>query len=167
MTQWTPSAPSHRQRWSSAIKWAWSGAAMPVRLGRVTWHGRQNVLQLCPRPRAAGSLLAVRISRPAISWPCCRVIARLPARTIITQVHVDFCAIGSAVYNRSLAAFLIGAVHYSCYSCTNHSSPTRETAVNGHQITIGRSARRWRAQQRRCLAPRVWQWHTGLARHEG
>lgn len=38
--------------------------------------------------------------------------------SLITEVHVDFCSYGNAMYNRSLAAFLIGASDYDYYACT-------------------------------------------------
>ena len=35
-------------------------------------------------------------------------------------MHVDFCTPGSgAMYNRSLAAFLVGASEYAYYACTD------------------------------------------------
>ena len=37
---------------------------------------------------------------------------------LIDEIHVDFCRYNTAMYNRSLAAFLIGASEYSYYACT-------------------------------------------------
>ena len=37
---------------------------------------------------------------------------------MIDEVHVDDCRVGNSMYNRSLAAYLVGASEYSYYSCT-------------------------------------------------
>ena len=37
---------------------------------------------------------------------------------LLVEVHVDDCKVGNAMYNASLAAYLIGASNYSYYACT-------------------------------------------------
>jgi hypothetical protein len=53
--------------------------------------------------------------------PATDQLAVLANEGTIAQVHADFCEYDSAVYNGSLAAFLIGARAYSYYACTGNA----------------------------------------------